>query len=236
MNGACPPLNMIRLSCGLTFAPSVRVLFRTTTAITVLSFFVFCFSDVANARADRLDEIRQRGTLVWGADKDGGAPYISLDKDDPTKLVGFEVELAQMLAKELGVKAEFQHGEWENLPTLLDSRKIDIVINGYELDAERQASYRCSRPYYVYGLQLLVSHDSSIQFWKDMRSKVEPIRKVGVLGGSAADRFFRDKETDLDKWSQYVEVIKYTGSIECLNDVKAGRLDATLRHIMSAEF
>ena len=44
--------------------------------------------------ADRLEEIRQRGVLRWGADAEGGAPYVYPDPQRPEQLIGFEYELA----------------------------------------------------------------------------------------------------------------------------------------------
>ena len=60
---------------------------------------------------EALDRIRQRGTLLWGADQEGGGPFVYPSPDDPTKLVGFEVELAQLIAEHLGVKPVFSQGQ-----------------------------------------------------------------------------------------------------------------------------
>ena len=54
----------------------------------------------APVAADTLDDIQQRGELVWGADQEGGGPYVFPDEDNPDVLRGFEVELAAMLAEE----------------------------------------------------------------------------------------------------------------------------------------
>ena len=43
--------------------------------------------------------------LRWGADAQGGAPYVFQDPMDPNHLIGFEVDLAEALAAELGVTA-----------------------------------------------------------------------------------------------------------------------------------
>jgi len=87
----------------------------------------------SSARADTLDEIRARGELIWGADREGGGPYVYPDPADPERSVGFEVELADLLAAELGVKARFFQGNWDNLPAVLGNGQIDIVMNGYEI-------------------------------------------------------------------------------------------------------
>jgi ABC-type amino acid transport substrate-binding protein len=102
--------------------------------IVLLSLFVLRSSA---ARADTLDEIRQRGTLRWGGDASGGGPYI-YEGGDGT-LTGFEYDLAEHLAAKLGVRAEFVQWEWENLPLILTSGKIDVVLNGFEWSGEREA-------------------------------------------------------------------------------------------------
>ena len=55
--------------------------------------------------ADPLDAIKSRGVLRWGADAEGGAPYVYPDPERPERLIGFECDLAEALAAKLGVKA-----------------------------------------------------------------------------------------------------------------------------------
>ena len=89
------------------------------------------FLTAATAAAD-LDEVLARGELIWAADQEGGGPHVFPDPADPQKLTGFEVDLAALLAEELGVKPRFQQGQWDRLPLLL-GRTADCVINGIEL-------------------------------------------------------------------------------------------------------
>jgi polar amino acid transport system substrate-binding protein len=110
--------------------------------------------------ARRVDQIHQRGTLRWGGDQSGGGPYI-FEQDG--KLVGFEVDLAEYLARELGVRSEFVQGQWDKLPDRLNRGDIDIVLNGYEWTPEREREWASTVPYYIYKLQLLArSQDPTI--------------------------------------------------------------------------
>jgi polar amino acid transport system substrate-binding protein len=72
------------------------------------------------ARGDTLAEIQKRGTLIWGADAEGGGPYVYPDPANPRAMIGFEAELADALAGELGVTARFFQGPWHELPALLE--------------------------------------------------------------------------------------------------------------------
>ena len=138
-----------------------------------------------------LAEIKVRGALVWGADQEGGGPFVFPMDDDPNRLTGFEVDLAELIAGHLGVKAQFQQGQWDKLPDLLDRGDLDIVLNGFEWNAGRAERYGTSIPYYIYELQLLArADDDSIQSWDDLLKPVDgDARRVSLLGGAAAEEF-----------------------------------------------
>ena len=55
------------------------------------------------------------GVLRWAADAEGNVPYIFPDPKKPSNIIGFEVDLANALAKELGVKPEFVQNQWDGL-------------------------------------------------------------------------------------------------------------------------
>jgi polar amino acid transport system substrate-binding protein len=183
------------------------------------------------AAADTLDRIRDEGWFTWGADEEGGGPYVVPDPAAPGGISGFEVDLAGMLAHELSVflgrkvEARFSHGQWETLPQLLATGRIDIVLNGYEWSPERAAEMLSSIPYYVYELQLLArAGDPRVTGWESLPGP--PPRKVGVLGGSAAERCLLERFPGGE-----VEVVVYDGNTNAMGDVVSGRLDATLQDL-----
>lgn len=189
------------------------------------------------AAADDLDQIRSRGTLVWGGDQNGGGPYVYPDERDPRIIRGFEVELADLLAKSLGVKAVFKQGDWEKVPELIDRGVehggIDIAMNGYELTPEHERLYLCSAPYYVYGFQLLVRLDSRIHSWKDLESDKGRAPKIGALVGSAALRYLQDKQKNKEL---RIQAISYDGTTDSMNKVVDGVDDGTLQDDPTAIF
>jgi polar amino acid transport system substrate-binding protein len=67
------------------------------------------------AYADTLATIRARGEITWAGDIQGGEPYVFEDEKNPGKLVGFEVEIAEALARRMGVKARFVQSNWSKL-------------------------------------------------------------------------------------------------------------------------
>lgn len=134
--------------------------------------------------------------LRWGTDPTGGAPYVFKQGD---KFVGFEVELAEYLAKELGRTSEMVTGDWDKLPELLGKPPaedgLDIVLNGYEFREDLEKKYPATVPYYVFKLAL-VAHkdDDTIQSWNDLRRERDGAKRtVGVLGGSVAHSYMKSK-------------------------------------------
>ena len=185
------------------------------------------------ADADTLADVRASGELVWGADQEGGGPYVYPRDDDPAAVTGFEVELAERLAGLLGVKPRFFQGQWDKMPDLLRTRKIDIILNGYEWMPTRLETMDATLPYFVYGLQLLArKDDSTLTSADDLEKRGGSARKwkVGVLTGSAADSYAQEHFT------HWVDVVHYDGNTDTLREVETGRLDATLEDTPIAVF
>jgi polar amino acid transport system substrate-binding protein len=183
--------------------------------------------------SDTLAEIRARGFFTWGADEEGGGPYVFPDPADPERRIGFEVDLARELARELSselgrtIEARFAQSPWDKLPDLLKTGRIDLVLNGYEWTEERARDMAATLPYYVYELQLLARSDRSGAGWEWLARP--PAKRVGVLGGSGAESYLAQRYPGL-------ELVSYDGNTNAMGDVVSGRLDATLQDLPIALF
>ncbi len=167
-------------------------------------------------RADTLESIRQHGVLRWGNDAEGGAPYIYHDPANADRLIGFEVEFTEALAAQLGVKSGFVQNNWDMLlPALADPTKFDLVIAGLERTPENLAKVAMSRPYFVFGQQLVVRADvTHVTSLTDLKG-----RPVGVLSASASHRLAE---------AAGVEAKVYQDNVNYFSDLEVGRLDAVL--------
>ncbi len=195
-----------------------------------LSFLVGLWQPAA--RADALAEIHARGRLIWGADSEGGGPYVYPDPANPRRMTGFEVELADKLAESLGVQAQFFQGPWQDLPALLGTRQIDIVLNGYELTPSRAAQMRHTRPYYIYQLVLLGRRGGRLSSWNEVLSgdHAGEKLKIGVLVNSGAHGYLQAHT------GRAVEIVAYEGTTDAMREVETGKLDATLADQPAAIF
>src|SRR5712664_757744 len=130
-----------------------------------------------------LQEIQKRGLLLWGADAEGGAPYVYPDPQRPEKLIGFECELADALAAKLGVKARMVQNQWDQLIPALERGNFDIILNGLEATADNQQRIAMSRPYFVYAQQIVTRKEmQGLARLDELKGKV-----VGVLSSSVAE-------------------------------------------------
>ncbi|MEZ6099773.1 MAG: ABC transporter substrate-binding protein/permease [Pirellulaceae bacterium] len=180
------------------------------------------------ACGDTLDLIKQRGTLIWGADAEGGGPFVYPRDDDPTEYQGFEVEIAGILAEKLGVTASFKQGQWDKLPDLLKRGDVDIVLNGYEWTPIWAERYGTTIPYYVYQLQMMVrANDDRFQSIADLGNVTGGRPKIAVLGGSAAQTYLKNT------FKEQVDLFVFEGNVNAMRAVELNinGVDATLQDL-----
>ena len=170
----------------------------------------------AHAATDHLDQIRARGELLWGADAEGGAPYVYPDPKQPEKLIGFECELADALAAKLGVHARMVQNQWDQLIPALERGNFDIILNGLELTPENQQHIAMTQPYYVYAQQIVTRPGTAgLTGMEALRGKA-----VGVLSSSVAQRLLQGVAG--------IDLRIYPGNVESFRDLKARRIEAVL--------
>ena len=165
---------------------------------------------------DALQRVQSDGVLKWGADAEGGAPYVFPDPQQPDHLIGFEVELAAALAHKLGVRAQMVQNQWDGLVPALQRGNFDIVLNGMEITDEHRQQIALSQPYYVYSQQIIARKDNpSLTNLLSLKGHA-----VGTLSGTVAQR--------LMERAGGIDVRVYPGQVEPFRDLNNGRLEAVM--------
>lgn len=176
--------------------------------------------------------------LVYCGDQEGGGPFIYPSPEDPRRLIGSDVDVAEALARRLGRPLRFQQGAWDRLPELVLARKCDLIINGYERTPARARVLAASLPYQVYALAFLARTDAPPELTLDALAPRTGTTaaggarrwRVGALTGSSADTWLR-KHT-----GPHVEVVTYDGNTDAMREVETGKLDGTLQDTPIAAF
>lgn len=118
---------------------------------------------------DLLSTIKSAGKIRIGTEGTY-APYTFHDKSG--KLTGFDVEIAEEVAKRLGVKAEFIETKWDGMFAGLDAKRFDMIANQVGIKPDRLEKYDFSDPYIVSKAVLIVnSDDNTIKKFEDLKGK-----------------------------------------------------------------
>lgn len=138
-------------------------------AIAVGTVLIVNKNKKAAEPATLLETVKQRGKLIIGTEGNW-APWTYHDEKDA--LVGFDVEIAQAVAKKLGVEAEFVECPWESIFMGIDSKMYDTTFNGVEATQDRAEKYDFSTPYAFLRTALIVRADNEeIKAFEDLNGK-----------------------------------------------------------------
>ena len=103
--------------------------------------------DAAEFTASEADSdvayIQDKGTLIVGITDFAPMDY----KDDNGEWIGFDADMARLVAEKLGVEAQFVEIDWDNKIMELDSKNIDVVWNGMTLTQEVTEAMECTNAY-----------------------------------------------------------------------------------------
>lgn len=166
---------------------------------------------------EALDRIKSEGVLKIGTEGTY-APFTYHDKDG--KLVGFDVEIGQEVAKRLGVEPKFLEGKWDGLIAGLDANRYDVVINQVGITPERQKKYIFSEPYIVSKAVLIVKEgNTDIKSFDDLKG-----RKSAQSLSSNYGKIAREHGAD---------VVANDGFDQSVQLVLSGRAEATVNSSLS---
>ena len=135
---------------------------------------IVAFTGIVGAQANTglVDQIVQRGVMKVGVDL--FVPWVF--KDKAGNLVGFEIDVASRLAKEMGVKVEFVETKWSGIIPALLTNKFDVIIGGMSSTTERSLTVNFSDPYDYSGMSICANKKMA-PGW----TKLEDFNKPNVI-------------------------------------------------------
>ena len=165
-----------------------------------------------------LDYIEDKGKIVIGLD-DTFAPMGF--RDENNEIVGFDIDLAKAVFKEMGLEPEFKAIDWTAKEAELESKKIDCIWNGLSATPEREESMSLSKKYLA-NKELVMSLDKSINI-KDA-SELKNYKIATQADSAAAD----DVKAN-EHYEEYKDnVTEYKTYDQAILDMKAGRVDVVV--------
>jgi polar amino acid transport system substrate-binding protein len=165
--------------------------------------------------------------LRWGGDAEGGAPFVEADPNDPARVVGFDVEIAQLLAEGLGRVPRFIQVGFTSLDAAAARGDFDIGLSGLEDTAARRSRLAVTIPYYEFRELLTVREADAARFRTlgDLAG-----RRVATLGATLAYDLLVKAQAE-----HGVVPVTYEDDVHPYTDLAIGRVDAVLLDEVLAE-
>jgi cystine transport system substrate-binding protein len=164
-----------------------------------------------------LDQVKSAGALRIGTEGTY-APFTF--HDESGALVGFDVEIAQEVAKRIGVTAQFIEGPWDGLIAGIDANRYDVVINQVGITDARKEKYDFSEPYIASKAALIVKADNTdITSFESLKGK--------KAAQTITSNFGKLAETN------GAELVPTDGFDQSIALVIQGRADATINDSLS---
>jgi polar amino acid transport system substrate-binding protein len=188
---------------------------------TLLLAAIVC--GLASARAAAQGD----SVLRFGGDAEGGAPFMEADPNDPTRVVGFEVDIAALLASGLGRTPQFVQVGFASLDQAVERGDFSIGLSGIEDSAGRRARLAVTLPYYEFREVLTVRRADAGRFRSlaDLKG-----RRVATLGATLAAEILERARRDAG-----LEPVIYEDDVHPYADLAVGRVDAVLLDAVLAE-
>jgi polar amino acid transport system substrate-binding protein len=146
-------------------------------------------------------------------------PYPPFEYVEGGETVGFDIDLVNNIAEDMGVETEFVTTPFEAIETgsALDTGQCDLAASGMSITEQRETVMDFSEPYLEDNLALLVAPDSGIESVADIEG-----RRVGVQGATTGETFARDNGAD---------VIEYENASLMIQGLNTGDVEAVLGNI-----
>ena len=165
--------------------------------------------------------------LRWGGDAEGGAPFVEADPADPTRVVGFDVEVAQLLAAGEKRVPRFVQVGFTSLDAAVTRGDFDVGLSGIEDSPARRARLAVTIPYYEFREILTVRSADGARYrtLADLTG-----RRVATLGATLASELLVVAEKE-----HGVIPVTYEDDVHPYSDLAIGRVDAVLLDDVLAE-
>lgn len=167
------------------------------------------------------------GVFRWGGDSEGGAPFVEADPSNPSVVRGFDVEVAELMAKGLNRKPEFVQVAWASIEASVERGDFQVGLSGVEDRPEVVARHSATIPYFEFREVLAVRPADSAKY-KTLADLAG--HRVGTLNSTTAYYMLVDEQRKTG-----IVPVAYENDVHPYSDLVAGRVDAVLLDHIIAE-
>jgi len=185
-----------------------------TTRLTSIGFAIVLALLAAVVVSPQTRELR------WAGDSEGGAPFVEADPSHPDEVVGFDVEVAALMARGIGRLPRFVMITFTSIDQSIVRGDADIGLSGIEDTPARRSTLAVTIPYYEFREVLSVRNADAgrLRTLADLRG-----RNVATLGGTIAYEILLRAERE-----RGLHAVSYDDDVHPYSDLLLGRVDAVL--------
>ncbi|MDD3225883.1 MAG: transporter substrate-binding domain-containing protein, partial [Clostridium sp.] len=163
--------------------------------------------DVASSNEGiTLESIKSKGKLVVGTSADYPPFEFHKEIDGKDTIVGFDIKIAEEMAKDMGVELEIKDISFDGLLVAEQANKIDLVLAGINPTDERKQNVDFSDVYYKSDSGFIVrkGEENTIKSLDDLKGK-----KIGVQTGSVQETYAQEnfKDSELKSLAKVTDLI-----------------------------
>ncbi|MGF1593060.1 MAG: glutamine ABC transporter substrate-binding protein GlnH [Kiloniellaceae bacterium] len=142
--------------------------------------------------------------------------FVPFEFKEGDKYVGFDIDLWDAIAKEIGVTYTLQPMDFNGIIPALQTKQVDVALAGITIKDERKKVIDFSDGYYDSGFLLMVPADSSVESADDLKGKT-----LAVKTGTSATDYAKEHFTD-------TELRQFPNIDNAYLELQTGRVDAAM--------
>ena len=177
-------------------------------ALALMAIMILCSFAGCGAKGKTLAEVKEAGKLTVATSPDF-PPFESIEGGE---VVGIEIDIMNLIAKELGVELEIVQMDFDSVLFGVQSAKYDCGMSGITANEDRKENMLFTTPYYNAAQVIVVKADSAIKGKADLTGK-----KVSVQTGTTADEGCK---------AEGLEVSAFAANADAKAALTTGKVDA----------
>jgi arginine/lysine/histidine transporter system substrate-binding protein len=184
-------------------------------SILIIGLLAACGTSTEKTSGSSAGEEKKVLTMGTSADY---PPFEYVETAKSDEIIGFDIDLANLIAGELGYEVEVKDMDFNGLIGAIQADRVDFVMAGMTPTDERKKSVDFSDVYYTAKHMIVSAKDSNIKSIDDLEGKTVGVQLASIQEGEA------EKIGETVK----IKVEKRTRIPELVQEIKAGRIDAAI--------
>ncbi|WML36714.1 ABC transporter substrate-binding protein [Clostridium sp. OS1-26] len=193
---------------------SLKKIIAVSLVVGSMFTFAACGSNQntsnSGTQSQTMERIKKNGKLVLGTSADYPPYEFHKAANGKDEIVGFDVEVAKQIAKDMGVQLEIKDMKFDGLLAALDQGNVDIVVAGMTPTEERKKNVDFSKVYYTAVQTVIVkaSDKDKIKSIDDLKGKKVGVQKGAIQEEIAKKQMPNSEAVALGKISDLVLALK----------------------------